>query len=330
MRVLLAQKFDLLSRGFSNLSCQRLLALNLLKVSRQVTDNRLRDLLTLLKLIEEMATLDGILLLLRDPLREVSIVDTSTLPHLRVLRSDPLTVFVIRDQFLEELQHWHCGGHVRLERGHQGVKERFLGTDGPVLRHLCEFGDAALKDFLAVVFRVADDAPEVDADLVGEFGGFAAAAEHGEDVELFNAQLSCLRLRDLLENVLHVHLLKIEVDLVQDLENFEFVVTFCQMPELGEQLLREQVSLEEAAHDVTRALDQLYVCLLRLPDDLEHTVGRDPVDDGGGRLRIVSDSSLSDNFVQLFDALDALFEELGLKASLDELELEDLHCLVSL
>ena len=90
---------------------------------------------------------------------------------------------------------------------------------------------------MAVSLRVADDAPEVNADLVAELSSFATATKHGQDVELFNAQLRRLRLRDLLEDVLHMSLLKIEVDLIENLENFEFVVTFCQVPELGEQLL---------------------------------------------------------------------------------------------
>lgn len=90
---------------------------------------------------------------------------------------------------------------------------------------------------MAVSLRVADDAPEVNADLVAELPSFATAPKHGQDVQLFNAQLRRLCLRDLLEDVLHMSLLKIEVDLIENLKNFEFVVTFCQVPELGEQLL---------------------------------------------------------------------------------------------
>ena len=63
---------------------------------------------------------------------------------------------------------------------------------------------------------------------------------------------------------------------------------------------------------------------LRFPNDLEHTIGRDPLDDGKS-LRIISDRRLCDDLIQLFDALDALLEELGLKASLNELEFEYFH-----
>ena len=72
------------------------------------------------------------------------------------------------------------------------------------------------------------------------------------------------------------------------------------------------------------------MCLLRIPDDLEHAVLDDPLNNFIGGELVVAEGDVPHKLVQVFDTLDALLQELRLKALLDELELEDFHGLCRL
>ena len=63
------------------------------------------------------------------------------------------------------------------------------------------------------------------------------------------------------------------------------------------------------------------MCLLRIPDDLEHAVLDDPLNNFIGGELVVAEGDVPHKLVQVFDTLDALLQELRLKALLDELEL---------
>ena len=235
---------------------------------------------------------------------------------------------MVTDNLLEKSEDRDRRGGAFGHKHCQVFEERLLGLDRLELDHLCELGHAAVERFLVVGLGVFDDLPEVVADLRAEIRGFATAAEHRQDVELLNSEFHCGRLRDLLEEELDLGLAKVVFAVVQDFENLKLVVTLGQVPELGKELLAQEVLLKEAAEDVPRALHKLDMSLLWVPDKVEHVVIDNPIDD---RLRLLAGSTVHgvlDDAVEIFDSYDSFLQKLRLEALFDKLKLEDL-CLVS-
>ena len=104
---------------------------------------------------------------------------------------------------------------------------------------------------MVVSLTVRDDTPEVDAHLLHEAGQLASTTEHAQKVELLNAELQSWCLSDLVKQILNLWLLKVEVAVVEDLVHLLLVVALGQVPKLGQQLLRHEVLLEEAAEDIS-------------------------------------------------------------------------------
>jgi len=104
---------------------------------------------------------------------------------------------------------------------------------------------------LVVRIGVADDFPEVHADLRAEVGELAASTQHAQNLKLFDTELYCRCLRDLVENVLNLRLLQMILTVVENLKDLQFIVTLCEVPELLEQCLTEQVFLQEHPKDVS-------------------------------------------------------------------------------
>ena len=65
--------------------------------------------------------------------------------------------------------------------------------------------------------------------------------------------------------------------------------------------------------------------LFTVPDQAKDLVIEDPFDHFLSLLWVTFNDRIIDNLVKIFDALDTLLKELGLKALLDECKLEDLH-----
>ena len=169
---------------------------------------------------------------------------------------------MIGDYLLEEPDDGDCRRRAGSHKSCQLIEEGLLQADRPVLDHLSKFGYAAIEKLLAVHLRVLNDAPEVEANLITELGKLAPAAEHTQNIELLNAQLDGWRFCDLIKNVLNLCLLQVVLAIVQNLEDLKLIVRLSQVPEHGEELLGQQVLLQEAAEDISRALHELDVCLL--------------------------------------------------------------------
>jgi hypothetical protein len=72
------------------------------------------------------------------------------------------------------------------------------------------------------------------------------------------------------------------------------------------------------------------VGLFGVPDRLKYFVVRDPVDQVLARLRISLKCRFVNIIVEVFDALDSLFQELRLETLLDEFQLENILPLLRL
>ena len=92
-------------------------------------------------------------------------------------------------------------------------------------------------------------------------------------------------------------MLQVVLAIVQNLEDLKFIVRLRQVPEHGEELLGQQVLLQEAAEDISRALHELDVRLLRVPDLAEDLVIEDPVDHFLSLLRVALYDRVIDNLV---------------------------------